>query len=138
MENIDNIVKVTFLHNIYDDFSKGLIPFKRGIYIAFSGRFNGRHVELNRLLYIGMACERSISECIHDHTVNHHDKWIADHCKKNENIYYRVANLESGIQEAWFSLINRLNPPCNSLKSRDFNDNCLIHNINIDFSDIDS
>lgn len=95
-------------------------------------------VELNRLLYIGMACERSISECIHDHTVNHHDKWIADHCKKNENIYYRVANLESGIQEAWFSLINRLNPPCNSLKSRDFNDNCLIHNINIDFSDIDS
>ncbi|WP_290376180.1 hypothetical protein [uncultured Duncaniella sp.] len=107
-------IHLDFEKGVYQDLTKNLIPFEHGIYLAYTGNFNGKNVSLNKLLYIGMADDTTIAKRVHNHTIDDHTDWKLRYCKKGEDIYYLVAPLEDDIRYVEANMIFRYKPPCNT------------------------
>lgn len=107
-------INLHFGNDVYTVETKDNIPFKKGIYMAFAGKYNGKYVELRKLLYIGMGDETPISERISDHAAKQHFLWLKEHCERGEKIYYRVAELDKDIRLTEATLIFKHKPDCNT------------------------
>ena len=107
------VVTLKFSDNVYHELNCELIEFEKGIYIAYSGQFDGTHVDLNTLLYIGMSDDTSIKNRIRTHAEAHHNNWLEDQNEKGKNVFYKVAHIDNDIRNIEANLIFRVKPPCN-------------------------
>ena len=88
--------------------------------MAFTGKYNGHYVDLNKLLYIVMADGTPIKDRLQDHIENHHSVW-SDECDEGEEIYYRVAELTHDIRDTEAALIFTHKPLCNKNDKEKYN-----------------
>lgn len=107
-------VVLHFGNNVYTEHNKNEIPFDKGIYIAYPGKFNGDYVDLRDPIYIGKGDETPIKERIADHVTKDYKEWMA-YCKEGEQIYYRVAELDEEIGDVEAAMIFTHKLPCNSI-----------------------
>jgi len=107
-------INLHFGNDVYTVETKNKIPYEKGIYMAFAGKYKGKYVELRKLLYIGMGDETSISKRIEDHATKQHVLWLKEHCEPGEKIYYRVAGLDKDIRLTEATLIFKHKPACNT------------------------
>lgn len=128
------LIQLHFGNEVYQDETKADIPFNRGIYVAYSGKFNGEHVELNNLLYIGMGDDTTIAQRIHDHTVNQHSDWKKLYCEDGEAVFYLCAPLDHDIRDVEASMIFRHKPCCNSNDKDRYNGSLPAPNITTDLA----
>lgn len=106
-------IRLYFGNNLYTRDNLDTISFEQGIYVAYTGKPNDRYVVLNQLLYIGMADGTNIKDRLRDHIENQHTEW-SKHCKSNEQIYYRIAELKHDIRATEAAMIFVHKPMCNT------------------------
>lgn len=105
-----------FLHfgnDVFNEAHKNEIKISRGIYIAYSGKYNGKNIVLNKLLYIGKADRQTFQERITDHIKNEYPSW-KNECETDEDIYFRLAELDHDISDVEWAMIFTHKPPCNT------------------------
>lgn len=109
--------KSYYLHFGNDVFrfeSRDAIHITRGIYLVYTGKFDGTYVILNKLIYIGKGDDTPIKNRVADHHEKEYDEWEKQ-CDFGEDIYYRVADLKSNIATVEAALIYTHKPPCYSV-----------------------
>lgn len=109
----DKTITLHFGNDLYIKENLDKTPFQHGIYMAFSGKCNGKFVDLNHLLYIGKADKDTFRDRISDHINNEHKEWEKQ-CEEGEQIYYRIAELSHDISDTEAAMIFIHKPVCNT------------------------
>lgn len=107
-------ISLHFGNEVFTYDTRGNVPYERGIYIVYSGKYNGECVDLNKLLYIGKAVKCTISDRIKNHHDVDYSEW-EQLCEFDEKIYYRVAKLTDDIDDVESCMIFTHKPPCNTI-----------------------
>lgn len=106
-------ITLQFGNDLYIKDNLDEIPFEHGIYMAYSGQFNGKTVDLNQLLYVGKADKDTFRNRISDHINKDHEEWEKE-CEEREQIYYRIAELSHDISDTEAAMIFIHKPVCNT------------------------
>lgn len=107
-------ISLHFGNDVFTYETRDKVPYDRGIYIVYSGKYDGQFVNLNKLLYIGKSDKTTFSDRIKNHHDADYSVWER-YCDQNEKIYYRVAELNEDIKEVESCMIFTYKPPCNSV-----------------------